>query len=116
MRYIFDNISHFFKEVKYEEKIYLIVLLFIAVIFTVGCGKEKEYSEYDEYGYYNESNLDYVSNQQDSAKVKKIILIIGDGMGENQVMVTEKYGLLKKIDIIQMLKYLCMLLVRKVRF
>lgn len=85
-----------------KKKIFLIVLLFIAVIFTVGCEKEKTV-EFDDYGYYKESNLNYVSNQQDNANVKNIILIIGDGMGENQVKVTEKYGLAEgqKLDILK---------------
>ena len=71
-------------------KRFLLVVIFGFVIgLQFGCIKE----EFDEYGYYKEVNLDYVSNQNEGANVKNIILIIGDGMGENQVKLTEKYGL-----------------------
>lgn len=71
-------------------KRFLFVVIFGFVIgLQFGCIKE----EFDEYGYYKEVNLDYVSNQNEGANVKNIILIIGDGMGENQVKLTEKYGL-----------------------
>jgi len=69
--------------------------LLIICICLLGFGCKK----YDEYGYQIEKNLDYVSNQSEDASVKNIILIIGDGMGANQVEFTKKYGPRKDLDL-----------------
>ena len=69
-------------------KKYLLCLLSLFLIFcSVSCKK------YDEYGYQVEKNLKYVSDQSENAKVKNVILIIGDGMGANQVEYVRRYGL-----------------------
>ncbi len=75
-----------------KRYIYIILVLFIC-IFNFSCKK------YDEDGYQIEKNLDYISNQNDSANVKNIILIIGDGMGLNQVELTKKFGPRKELDL-----------------
>lgn len=72
-------------------KKYLLFLLSLALILcNIGCKKE---IEYDEFGYQVEKNTEYVSDQSSNAKVKNVILIIGDGMGANQVEVVRQYGL-----------------------
>ena len=62
---------------------YLIIFLMVLSIFLISCNK------YDSEGYQKEVNVDYVSNQSEDAKVKNIILLIGDGMGVNHVEVTK---------------------------
>ena len=74
------------------KRLFMIIILLVgSFVILVGCKKE----EFDEYGYYVEEYTDYESNQNDDAIIKNIILIIGDGMGENQVKVTEMFGLLE---------------------
>lgn len=71
-----------------------LLVIILSIFIAVGCGAKKDKEiKYDEFGYQEEINLDYISNQDENAKVKNIILIIGDGMGENQVEVTKKFGL-----------------------
>lgn len=64
----------------------LIVLFFIC--FT-SCGKEKEWLVVDGYGYPEMVDLSPSFIQDETKKVKNIILILGDGMGYNQVEVTK---------------------------
>jgi len=75
------------------KKYCLFILLLCLCLFNYGCKK------YDEDGYQIEKNLDYVSDQSEDAEVKNIILIIGDGMGANQVEFTKKYGPRKELDL-----------------
>lgn len=65
-------------------KRYLIIILVVFSLFCISC------NEYDSDGYQKEINLDYISNQNEDAKIKNIILLIGDGMGVNHVEVTKK--------------------------
>lgn len=60
-----------------------LVLSFVVLLLALGCSK------YDKDGYQKIINKKYVSNQSVDAEVKNIILIIGDGMGENQVAVAK---------------------------
>ena len=49
---------------------YLAILALILPLLLISCGK------YDRVGYQKEINTDYVSNQNENAKVKNIILQI----------------------------------------
>ncbi len=69
------------------KKYLLFVLTLVLVLCNISCKK------YDEYGYQIEKNLDYVSNQDPNAEIKNVILIIGDGMGANQVELVRRFGL-----------------------
>ncbi len=74
-------------------KKYLIFIIAFLMLFTISCNK------YDEDGYQKAENLEYVSNQSDDAKVKNIILLIGDGMGVNHVETTKMTLGDKKLDL-----------------
>ena len=69
------------------KKYLLLILTLMLALFNVSCNK------LDEYGYQVEKNTKYVSDQSENAKVKNVILIIGDGMGANQVELVRRYGL-----------------------
>ncbi len=67
----------------------LILLLGITLIL-VGCAKKSSDILLDDRGYALETNLNYTSIQDKNAVVKNIILLIGDGMGANQVEVARR--------------------------
>ena len=79
-------------------KKYLGVILIILVFICQGaCNSDKVGKD----GYYKETNIKYVSNQNESAKIKNIILLIGDGMGENHVKITSEYKATTPLDILK---------------
>ncbi|MDD4056608.1 MAG: alkaline phosphatase [Bacilli bacterium] len=65
-------------------------ILWIAIVFLVGCSHANTQLELDHRGYVIEKNLEYTSSQDEDAVVKNIILLIGDGMGANQVEVARQ--------------------------
>lgn len=71
----------------FRKKICFLLLILLTVICT-SC-KEKKVEELDEFGYVEllEKEVEYI--QDNKKNVKNIILILGDGMGANQVKVTE---------------------------
>lgn len=74
----------FNKKIKFFE-----LILFMCLLFTSFACKNNSTSPTDEYGYVPllEKDVEYI--QDASKQVKNIILILGDGMGANQVKVTE---------------------------
>lgn len=80
------------------KKYLLFLLTLILIVCNVSCKKE---IEYDEYGYHIEEHLEYSSDQSSTAEVKNVILIIGDGMGSEQVELVRKFGLSEgqKLDL-----------------
>lgn len=77
------------------KKYLLFILTLVLIICNVSCKKV------DEYGYQIEKNINYVSDQSETADVKNVILIIGDGMGANQVEFVRRFGLAEgqKLDL-----------------
>lgn len=75
------------------KKYFSFLVIVLLLLCSVSCKK------YDEDGYQVEKNLNYKSDQSADAKVKNIILIIGDGMGANQVEFTKLYGPRKELDL-----------------
>lgn len=75
------------------KKYFSIVLIFI-LLLVVGC------SNYDKNGYQKINNPEYISNQNEDAIVKNIILLIGDGMGVNHIEATKRMneGIILDID------------------
>lgn len=69
------------------KKYLLFLLSLIIILCNVSCKKV------DEFGYQIEKNTKYVSDQSETAEVKNVILIIGDGMGGEQVELVRRYGL-----------------------
>ena len=78
-------------------KRFLGILLIVFAFVIVGCSNDKVGKD----GYYKETNIKYVSNQSDEAKIKNIILIIGDGMGENHVKITSEFKAKTPLDILK---------------
>lgn len=64
----------------------LIILMFVCLF---ACKEEKEWLVVDEYGYPEMVDLETTFIQDESKKVKNIILILGDGMGFNHIEVTK---------------------------
>ena len=75
----------------------LYLLLFILLILS-GCSNSFTNLKLDDRGYAEEVNLKYISLQNEDAIVKNVILLIGDGMGANQVEVA-RMELLKEGEL-----------------
>lgn len=65
-------------------------ILLIIIVVLIGCSNTSTNLELDNRGYAIETNLKYTSIQDEDAVVKNIILLIGDGMGANQVEVARQ--------------------------
>lgn len=69
------------------NKLVIFMLLLVVVSVFFGCKTNSE--ALDEYGYVKKIDKEVSFIQDENQKVKNIILILGDGMGVNQVKVTE---------------------------
>lgn len=65
-------------------------ILLIIIVVLIGCSNTGTNLELDNRGYAIETNMEYTSIQDEDAVVKNIILLIGDGMGANQVEVARQ--------------------------
>jgi len=76
-------------------------LLLVLILILVGCGNTTTSLKLDDRGYAIETNEKYISRQEEDAVIKNVILLIGDGMGANQVEVSRRVLLKEKeIDLI----------------
>lgn len=73
-------------------------LLLVLILILVGCGNTTTSLKLDDRGYAIEINEKYISRQEEDAVIKNVILLIGDGMGANQVEVSRRV-LLKEKEI-----------------
>lgn len=78
-----------------NKKRFIIICFLLLFTTTTACKKD----EFDENGYQTIQNEDYISNQDESAEVKNLILLIGDGMGANQVEVARMMLDINKFDL-----------------
>ena len=73
-------------------------ILLVLILILVGCGNTTTSLKLDDRGYAIEINEKYISRQEEDAVIKNVILLIGDGMGANQVEVSRRV-LLKEKEI-----------------